>query len=59
MFSVILTINVPIISLYSIKWMVFIMDTDGVLCEVGKEVFIKGANDSPKNVNLYPVGVGF
>jgi hypothetical protein len=27
-----------IISLYSIRWLVFIMYTDGVLCEVGTEV---------------------
>jgi hypothetical protein len=39
MFIVILAINVPIISIYSVKWMGFIMDTGGVLCEVGKEVF--------------------
>jgi hypothetical protein len=39
MFSVILKINVPIISLYSIKWIVFTMDMGGVLCEVEKEVF--------------------
>jgi hypothetical protein len=31
-------LRTAIISLYSINWLVFIMDTDGVLCEVGTEV---------------------
>jgi hypothetical protein len=54
---VILRINI-LISAYKINLMVFIMDTDGVLCEVEKDFFYNEMIDCPERVNLYPSGVG-